>query len=43
MAPCMTLHAALPEKLSAACAAAQPSRMTRRDAVLPDLAGKVHA
>jgi hypothetical protein len=39
----MSLHPVLAEKLSAALAAAPPAAITRRDARLPPVAGKVHA
>jgi predicted AAA+ superfamily ATPase len=39
----MALHPVLAEKLSTAAAPAPPLALTRRDARLPDLAGKVHA
>ena len=39
----MPLHPVLLEKLNAALAPAQPLRLTRRDARLPAIAGKVHA
>ena len=39
----MSLHPVLAEKLSAALAGAPPVALTRRDARLPAVAGKVHA
>src|SRR5712692_2813883 len=39
----VTLHPILAEKLSAALAAASPFVLTRRDALLPKVPGKVHA
>jgi hypothetical protein len=39
----MNLHPVLAEKLSAALAEAPPVALTRRDACLPMVAGKVHA
>jgi predicted AAA+ superfamily ATPase len=39
----MALHPVLLEKLNAALAPAQPPRLTRRDARLPAVPGKVHA
>lgn len=39
----MSLHPVLAEKLSAALAPAAPPAMTRRDATLPAVPGKVHA
>ena len=39
----MSLHPVLAEKLSAALAAAPPVALTRRDAQLPAVSGKVHA
>lgn len=39
----MPLHPVLLEKLNASLASEAPSRLTRRDARLPDIQGKVHA
>jgi uncharacterized protein len=39
----MSLHPVLAEKLSAALAEAPPVVLTRRDARLPAVTGKVHA
>ncbi len=41
--PPVTLHPILAEKLSSALAPAPPARLTRRDARLPEIPGKVHA